>query len=114
MKINFVQTIVAILLSLLIAYGLFSFNDSENKILLSAGGFLFLATTLILSIGTSFELSRTKTNIKSVSGVFFIVALISNLIFAFIRFSVPVYIIINGTLLLVFIFITYSIYKAKQ
>ncbi len=37
MKINFVQTIIAIAVSLLIAYGLYSFHDSENKILLSVG-----------------------------------------------------------------------------
>jgi len=40
--------------------------------------------------------------------------LISNLIFTFINFSVPSYVIINGILLLVFILIAYSINKAKQ
>jgi hypothetical protein len=114
MKINFVKTIIAIAISLLICYGLYSFHDSENKILLSAGSFVFLATTLLLTIGASFELPRTTTNIKVVSQIFFIIALISNLIFTFINFSVPSYIIINGILLLVFIFIAYSIYKAKQ
>jgi hypothetical protein len=103
MKINFVQTIIAIAVSLLIAYGLYSFHDSENKILLSAGSFVFLAITLILTIGTSFELPRTTTNVRVVSGIFFAVALISNLIFTFIAFSIPSYVITNGILLLVFI-----------
>ncbi|MCZ2129317.1 MAG: hypothetical protein LC109_03520 [Bacteroidia bacterium] len=114
MKINFVQTIIAIAVSLLIAYGLYSFHDSENKILLSAGSFVFLAITLILTIGTSFELPRTTTNVRVVSGIFFAVALISNLIFTFIAFSIPSYVITNGILLLVFILIAYSINKAKQ
>lgn len=114
MKINFVQTIIAIALSFLISYGLYSFHGSENKILLSAGSFIFLATTLIMTIGISFELPRTTTNIRVVSGVFFTIALISNLIFSFINFSVPSYIIINGILLLVFIVISYSINQAKQ
>lgn len=114
MKINFVQTIIAIAVSLLIAYGLYSFHDSENKILLSAGSFVFLTTTLILTIGTSFELPRTTTNVRVVSGIFFAVALISNLIFTFIAFSIPSYVITNGILLLVFILIAYSINKAKQ
>lgn len=114
MKINFVQTIIAIAVSLLIAYGLYSFHDSENKILLSAGSFLFLATTLVLTIGTSFQLPRTTTNVRVVSGIFFAVALISNLIFTFISFSIPSYVITNGILLLVFILIAYSINKAKQ
>ena len=114
MKINFVQTIIAIALSLLISYGLYSFHNSENKMLLSAGSFVFLALTLIITIGASFELPRTTTNVKVVSGVFFAVALISNLIFTLIKFSVPSYLIINGILLLVFILIAYSINKAKQ
>ena len=114
MKINFVQTIIAIALSLLISYGLYSFHNSENKMLLSVGSFVFLALTLIITIGASFELPRTTTNVKVVSGVFFAVALISNLIFTFIKFSVPSYVIINGILLLVFILIAYSINKAKQ
>ena len=114
MKINFVQTIIAIAVSLLIAYGLYSFHDSENKILLSAGSFVFLAVTLIISIGVNFELPRTTTNVKVVSGIFFAIALISNLIFTFISFTVPSYVITNGILLLVFILIAYSINRAKQ
>ena len=100
--------------SLLIAYGLYSFHDSDKKILLSAGSFVFLATALVMSIGVSFELPKTTTNIKVVSGIFFGIALISNLIFTFINFSVPSYVITNGILLLVFILIAYSINKAKQ
>jgi hypothetical protein len=114
MKINFVQTIIAIAVSLLIAYGLYSFHESENKILLSVGSFVFLAVTLILTIGSSFELPRTTTNVRVVSGIFFVIALITNLAFTFLNFSVPNYIIINGILLLVFILITYSINKTKQ
>ena len=101
-------------MSLLIVYGLYNFNGSENKILLSAGSLVFLATTLVMTIGTSFEIPRTTTNIRVVSGIFFAVALISNLIFTFINFSVPSYVIINGILVLVFILIIYSINKAKQ
>ena len=114
MKLNFLQTIIAIAVSILIAYGLYSFHSSENKILLSAGSFVFLAVTLIITIGASFKLPRTTTNVKVVSGIFFAIALISNLIFTFISFSVPSYVIINGILLLVFILIAYSINKAKQ
>jgi hypothetical protein len=114
MKINFVQSIIAIAVSLLIAYGLYSFNNSENEILLSAGSFVFLAVTLINTIGVSFELPRTTTNIRVASGIFFAIALIGNLIFTVINFSVPSYLIINGILLLVYILIAYSINKVKQ
>jgi hypothetical protein len=114
MKINFVPTIIAIAVSLLISYGLYSFNSTQNKILLSAGSFMFLATALVMTIGISFELPRTTTNVRAVSGLFFTIALIGNLIFTFINFSIPSYVIINGILLLVFLLIAYSINKAKQ
>ena len=114
MKVNIVQTIIAIAVSLLIAYGLYSFHDSENKILLSLGSFIFLATTLIISIGVNFEQSRTTTNIRVVSGIFFTIAFASNLIFSFFTFSTPSYIITNGILLLIFVLIVYSINRAKQ
>ena len=114
MKINLVQTIIAIAVSLLIAYGLYSFHSGENKILLSAGSFVFLATALVMTIGASFELPRTTTNIRVVSGIFFVIALISNMIFTFVNFSVPSYVIINGILILVFILNVYLINQAKQ
>ena len=114
MKLNLIQTIIAVLVSLLITYGLYSFHSGENQILLSAGSFIFLSITLVMFIGTTFEFPRTTINIRVVSGVFFIIGLISNLIFTFINFSVPSYIIINGLLILTFILIAYSIYKAKQ
>ncbi|WP_213524095.1 hypothetical protein [Nonlabens sp.] len=114
MRINLVQTTIAIAVSALITYGLYNFYVGDNKNLLSAGSFVFLTTALIMTIGASFEPPRTTTNIRVVSGIFFAIALISNLIFTFINFSVPSYVIVNGILLLVFILIAYSINKSKQ
>jgi len=114
MKLNVVQTIIAIAISGLIAYGLYSFHDSENKIILSLGSFVFLAMTVVIAIGVNFEQPRTTTNIRVVSGIFFTIALISNLIFSSFTFSIPSYIITNGILLLIFAQIVYSINKTKQ
>jgi hypothetical protein len=114
MKLNFVQTIIAIAVSALIAYGFYHFHDTDNKILLSAGSFIFLSVTLVLSIGVNFEQSRTTANNRVVSVIFFVIALISNLIFSFFSFSEASYIITNGILLLIYILIAYSINKAKQ
>jgi len=114
MKINFFQTIIAIAVSVLIAYGFYSFHDSVHRMLISAGSFVFLAATLVLAIGTSFKLPRSTTNVRVVSGIFFTVALISNLIFSFINFSVPSYVITNGILLLCFFSIVYTINFTKQ
>lgn len=114
MKINPVQTAIAIAISLLIAYGFYSSSEGENRLFLSVGSFVFLASTLIVTLGAKFQLSRTAANIKIISGTFFIIAFISNLIFSFLYFSVPSYVIVNGTLFLTFILIAYSINKAKQ
>lgn len=114
MKINFLTTIIAMAISLLIAYGFYSFNDSENKIILSIGSFVFLAVALINTIGVKFKQSRTTSNIRVVSAVFFVVAFICNLLFSIITFSTPWYVIINGMILLIFVLIVYGIYQAKQ
>jgi hypothetical protein len=114
MKVNFIKSIIAIAVSALIAYGFYSFHDSENKLLLSVGSFMFVAITLLLTIGISFDLPRTSTNVRTVSAIFFLVALASNIIFSFVSFSVPLYIILNGILILIYTLITYSITKAKQ
>lgn len=114
MKVNFIKTAIAISVSALIAYGFYSFHKSDNNLFLTFGSFVFMLFTLIMSIGISFEQSRSTTNIRVVSGLFFFVGVISNLIFSFLNFSIPSYVIVNGILLLIFALIAYSIYRAKQ
>jgi len=114
MKVNFVQTTIAIAISGLISFGFYNFHSSENQLFLSIGSFIFLSITFALSIGINFELSRTTTNIRVVSGIFFTITLISNLIFSFFSFTKPSYLITNGILLLIYVLIVDSIYISKQ
>lgn len=109
MKLNLIPTIIAIAICSLIAYGLYCINDSGNKLLLSIGGFIIISITLIIAMGSKFINQRKGTNIKLVSGIFFLLALFSNLLFAFNSFLVSSYIIINGIILLTFITIAYTI-----
>jgi len=112
MKINFIQTLIAISICLLISYGLFNSYDGTNKILLSFGSFVFLASTLAMTIGVNFESPRTTTNIRVVSGVFFFAALAINLFYLFqTNFSTTSYIVLNGVLFLIFILISFSLNK---
>jgi hypothetical protein len=122
MKVNIVQVFIAIAICLLIAYGFYALhgneykillNGNEHRILLSCGSFLFLVSTLITAIGIRFSQSRTTINIRVVSGIFFFIALISNIIFSLFQFSNPTYILTNGILLFIFILIVYSISKTK-
>ncbi len=114
MKINFVKTIIALAVSALIAYGLYSIHDSEYNLLLSIGSFIFLSMTLVSQVGIDYGLPRTSLNIRVVAGIFFVIALISNIVFSLISFTSSSYIIINGILLLIFLLIVYSIRQAKQ
>lgn len=114
MKIDFVKSAIAIAVSGLIAYGFYHFHNGENKSLLSLGSFLFTATTLLFTIGINFEFPRTTTMVRTVSGIFFVISLLNNIIFSFNDFSVPFYVIVNGILALIYILIVYTISKAKQ
>lgn len=114
MKINFVLTLIAISISALFAYALYSISNSENKLLLCGGGFIFISITLITTIAAQFNGERTTLNIKALSGIFFTIGLISHLVYAFISFSPAVYIIPAGLLVLVYMSLVYSIGKNSE
>lgn len=114
MKIDFIKTVIAIAVSSLIAYGFFAFNTSANKDLLTFGSLIFLIITLMMTIGINFNLPRTTSLIRTVSALFFVIALLSNMIFSFVNFKAEMYVIVNGILLLIYVLATYSIAKAKQ
>lgn len=114
MKINYVQTIIAIVTSALVAFALYNFNEGENKILLGVGSFLFLSITMIFSIGVTFTKLRSRTNIRVISVIFLTLALISNIIFASINFSILNYVITNGLIFIFYILVSYLIYRVKR
>lgn len=114
MKLDFIKTIIAFAVSGLIAYGFFAFNKNVNKDLLTIGSFIFLVITLTFTVGINFQLPRTSSLIKTISIIFFIIALLSNLIFSFVDFKEATYIITNGILFLIYTLTTYSIGKVKQ
>lgn len=114
MKLNIFQSSMAIGISTLISYGFYHFNYSENNLLLALGSFIFIALTLILTIGVSFNLPRTGTMVRTVSGIFCAIAVLSNLVFTFLPFSIPVYIVLNGLLLLVFLSVAFAINQQRQ
>lgn len=114
MRINTIPFIIAFAISLLIAYAFYSFSVGDNKTLIAFGSFVFLLISSIFAISVSFDEPRTTTNIRIVSGIFFSIAIISNIIFTFVSFSIPIYIITNGIFLLIYLLIVYSIQKVKQ
>lgn len=113
MNINFIKTIIAICISILIAYGFYGFKETDEKLILSIGSFIFLAITLIFTIGINFQFPRTTTNVRSISSLFFFIAFLVNIAFSLFTFSIPIYIIITGLAILTHALIVYSIIRAR-
>ena len=114
MKIDPIFTIISLCITALIGYGFFMLNSGETTQLLICiltSVMLFVSMTGILAIRSKGE--GSVGNIRAISIIFFIIELIVNLIFSFANFQKPTaYIIVNGLILVLFITICYSIYRA--
>jgi hypothetical protein len=114
MKLNFFPTIISIGISSLISYGFYTFHDGLNKDILAVGSFLFLTITLIGTLGVSFENPRKKVNFKTISALFFVISIISNFIFLSINHTLPMYVIVNGILFMIYLLIVQTLYKLNH
>lgn len=115
MKVNTLYSIIAVTIAALIAYGIYSFCRSENEVILAIGSFLFIGFPLFLAMGVSSLAKRSSANMKMLAVVFFLIALVVNILFACLsHFSIPLYIITNGITALIFFLIYHSIYSTKQ
>lgn len=114
MKVNLYRSIIGLAISGLIAYALYEFGRSQdNSLLLAIGGFVTTGVPLIFALGVKTSERGVSTNLSLVSSLFFLFAIISNTIFAFLQsFSTATYIIPNAIILLVFALIYGSIGKS--
>ena len=115
MKVNIVNSLVAAAFAALIAYGCYALCDyKEVQLLVTIAAFVQF---LVLGLGTlavSLPEGRSTVMFRILSGVFFGIAVISNLTFACFNFNVPLYIILNGVVLLIYILSALGIARAKQ
>lgn len=114
MNFNLLKSTISVGVSALISYGFYIFHESNTKIYLVVGSFIFLSLSLMLSLAVSFEESRTTGMIRTAAALFFVIAFLSNLLFTLMGFSPETYVIVNGVLFLIFILIVYSIARAKK
>ena len=115
MKINSIPTIIAAAISALIAYALYAFCKTEGQeLLLAICGGISMFVTLATCLGVRFPEGRTSANVAVLGGVFFALLLIAQLVFAFVPFTTPALIIVDGLLLLVFLLVAYGVTKARQ
>jgi len=116
MKINPVLLGIALAIAALSGYGFFAANSGkEYQLVLSIGAGLVLFITLsgVLAVSSK-DGSGSTTNIRVLSGVFFFAILIEQLIFCFVPFRLPPYIILTGILILIYVLIAYAIRRALQ
>lgn len=113
MKINPVNFLIALLVSAILAYALWSFGgDLKNYV--AIGAFVFFAGTLVPMIGGSFELSRNGNNLRIASAVFFVLGLSINGLFSMIAFSATAYIVVSAIVFLLYVFLANAVYRVRQ
>lgn len=113
MKVKIIPCIAAIVLSALVAFGFYTWCRCENmNLLIAIAGGAVLLLTSCTTLGISLPDNKTNINVKVLSGIFTCLFLVINIIFCcFSSFSIPLYAIINGILLVVWLLITYGIAK---
>jgi hypothetical protein len=115
MKLDVVKSLIAVAISALLAYACYEICDYEHiKWLITIGALVTICTPFMLAIGVSSQQERSSVMLKTLSWAFLIIEIVSNGVFAFFDFNVPVYVIINGLILLIFALIYNSIYSTKM
>jgi hypothetical protein len=117
MKINFIFLLIAFAIASLAGYALYAGNRAETDIPLAnalGGG---ISLFIVLAGRTAVSLTDgkgTNMNLRLLSGVFFIVILIEQIVFCFVPFKLPPYIIVTGLLMLIYALIAYGIGRSMR
>lgn len=113
MKINPVNSLIAVLLSALLAYGLWSIEGNIRNYV-AIGSFVFCVGTLLPLMGASYESARRGINLRVIAGVFLGLGLAINIAVPLLGLSAATYIIVSALVFLVYVFIANAIYGAAQ
>ena len=115
MKLDVVKSLIAVAFSALLAYACYEICDYEQlQWVITAGTFVSVGMPMMLALGVSSQQERSSVMLKTLSWFFLLIEIVSNAIFVFLDFSIPVYIIVNGLILLMFLLIYNSIYRTKM
>ena len=115
MKLDAVKSLIAVAISALLAYACYEICNYEHvQWVIAVGAFVSIGIPMMLALGVSSQQERSSVMLKTLSWAFLLIEMVSNGIFVFFDFSVPVYIIVNGLILLTFLLIYNSIYSTKM
>ena len=114
MKIDWVHSIIAVCVAALVAYGFYEWaSNEETRTLLGIVSFLLLSLTSVLAFGVKLDESRVSTMFQTLSMVWLVLLFVLNLIFSFCNFSVPLFIILNGIVTLLYAGIAVTVFRAQ-
>lgn len=114
MKINKFTAFLAFCLATLVSYFLSSYQEINNKFILGIGCFVGLFISSVGTLALSFDYGRTTVLTKTTSSVFFILYLVSQILFANLSFTLPAYLLVNGILIIFLLIVLNSISKSKH
>lgn len=115
MKIDLVKSVIALGISALLAYACYEICNYEDlKWVIAIGSFITLGVPFMFALGVSSQHERSSVMLKALTGIILMVELVLNGIFVFFDFSIPLYVILNGLILLVFALVYNSIYRTKM
>ena len=115
MKLDIVKSLIAVAISALLAYACYEICDCERlQWVIAVGSFVSIGIPMMLALGVSSQQERSSVMLKTLSWVLLLIEIVSNGVFSFFDFSIPVYIIVNGLILLIFALTYNSIYRTKM
>lgn len=105
---------LALIVSSLLAYGMYTWAIPEAKELVAVGTFVLLGITGCAAIAIGFDLRRTTINFRVLSGTFFVAATVLNVIFASVGPYPATYVIFVGLLIAFYILLARGLVRARQ
>ena len=115
MKINTFTALLSMALVGIIAFFLSFYVIGENKMTLGIGSFLSLAITFVGAVSLSFDYDRTTFLTRIISVVFFLLLLVSQIIFTVLQsFLLPTYVLATGCTAILYVLIIYGISRSKH
>ena len=104
MKIDILNTIVALILAALLSYGCYALCQAEDiRLLLTITSFVELSVVGIGTLAVSFADQRRGVMFRILSGVFFVVMVLVNGAALYFAFSTPLYVILSGLTALLYL-----------
>lgn len=115
MKFSPILSLISAVIAALLAYLMnYIAGDGQHAMLCTIGSFVCFFSTLMPMMGVSSESERLQANIKVMSTIFMVLFAISNIFFAYKGYDSPLYIILNGILLLIYLAIFYKMQNIKD